>query len=152
MKNKKHSKAHEQEKQEDVDCECTERENPLDILITQALSKLKTMINVDTVIGSPVLIEDGTQVFPVIKTTVGFVAGGGEYLSNCMVKKHCTVYPFSGGTGAGFIAEPVGFLIAGKNGYEMITIKNGGIYTKLADKMADYLEKLTKESFNKNNN
>ena len=37
------------------------------------------MVDVDTVIGEPILTQDGSTVIPVSRVSFGFVAGGGEY-------------------------------------------------------------------------
>jgi len=116
----------------------------IDSLIESALGRLKTMIDVETVVGKAVELEDGSKVFPIIKVSVGFVAGGGEYASANSRLHHNRDYPFAGGTGAGFVAEPVGFLVVGNNDFKVVTIDNENAFTKLFEKAGDFLSDFEK--------
>ena len=108
------------------------RDDPVSKILEQSMVNLKNIIDVDTVMGEPVGLEDGSIIIPITKVSVGFVAGGGEYTAPCNEKKR-TAYPFSGGSGAGFSVKPIGFLV-GKNGqFELISIQEEPAYKRLAD-------------------
>lgn len=83
-------------------------------ILNDAMNNLKQVIDINTVVGKPILNEDGSTIVPVSKVYVGIVSGGGE-LNNTTTKKNVYDYPFAGGTGAGFTVCPIGFLIT-KNG------------------------------------
>ena len=55
-------------------------------LMKNAITKIKDIIDVNTVIGNPLTAVDGTMIIPITKVTVGFVAGGGEYTQNIPLK------------------------------------------------------------------
>ena len=55
------------------------RENKIKDLMETAMKDINTIIDVNTVIGKPFSINDGTTVIPVTKVTLGFMTGGGEY-------------------------------------------------------------------------
>lgn len=59
-----------------------EKEHPIETVLEQTLSKLKTIIDIDSVIGTPISTEAGETIIPLSKVTVGFVAGGGEYVEH----------------------------------------------------------------------
>lgn len=82
-------------------------ENANDIIDT-AMQRLKDVIDVNTVVGSIIVVDADTRVLPISKVSVGFVAGGGEL--NTKSKKVAKL-PFAGGSGSGFTVEPMGFLI-----------------------------------------
>ena len=108
------------------------KDDPVARILNESLGNLKNIIDVDTVMGDPVGLEDGSIIIPITKVSVGFVAGGGEYV-DCTKKKRTSSYPFSGGSGAGFSVKPIGFLV-GKNGdFKMVTIYEEPAYQKLAD-------------------
>lgn len=108
------------------------KDDPVSRILNESLGNLKNIIDVDTVMGDPVGLEDGSIIIPITKVSVGFVAGGGEYV-DCTKKKRTISYPFSGGAGAGFSVKPIGFLV-GKNGdFKMVTIYEEPAYQKLAD-------------------
>ena len=88
--------------------------HPISDLMTETMSKIKEMVDVNTIIGSPIVAADGTTVIPVSKVSFGFGAGGSEFAS-----KHAasgSPLAFGGGSGAGVTVLPVCFLVIGKDG------------------------------------
>lgn len=88
--------------------------HPISDLMTETMSKIKEMVDVNTIIGSPIVAADGTTVIPVSKVSFGFGAGGSEFSS-----KHAasgSPLAFGGGSGAGVTVSPVCFLVIGKDG------------------------------------
>lgn len=88
--------------------------HPISDLMTETMSKIKEMVDVNTIIGSPIVAADGTTVIPVSKVSFGFCAGGSEFAS-----KHAasgSPLAFGGGSGAGVTVSPVCFLVIGKDG------------------------------------
>ena len=88
--------------------------HPISDLMTETMSKIKEMVDVNTIIGNPIVAADGTPVIPVSKVSFGFGAGGREFAS-----KHAasgSPLAFGGGSGAGVTVSPVCFLVIGKDG------------------------------------
>ena len=88
--------------------------HPISDLMTETMSKIKEMVDVNTIIGNPIVAADGTTVIPVSKVSFGFGAGGSESAS-----KHAasgSPLAFGGGSGAGVTVSPVCFLVIGKDG------------------------------------
>ena len=88
--------------------------HPISDLMTETMSKIKEMVDVNTIIGNPIVAADGTTVIPVSKVSFGFGAGGSEVAS-----KHAasgSPLAFGGGSGAGVTVSPVCFLVIGKDG------------------------------------
>ena len=77
-------------------------------LINITTEKLKGLVDTDTVIGDPIIV-DGLTLIPISKTTFGVAAGGADIPA----KKEGEF--FGGGSGAGASVTPVAFL-AIKNG------------------------------------
>ena len=69
------------------------------------MENIRDMVDVNTVVGEPIVCADGSTVIPVSRVSFGFVAGGGDY-----GKPHLDKTPFGGGTGAGVSVVPIGFL------------------------------------------
>ena len=93
-------------------------------LMKNAISKIKDIIDVNTVIGNPINCLDGTMIIPITKVTVGFIAGGGEYSQNIPPKNAQKEYPFAGGSTAGFSVSPIGFLIGNSDKLKLITVES----------------------------
>ena len=73
--------------------------HPISDLMTETMSKIQEMVDVNTIIGNPIVAADGTTVIPVSKVSFGFGAGGSEFAS-----KHAasgSPLAFGGGSGAG---------------------------------------------------
>ncbi|MBR7091500.1 MAG: hypothetical protein IKC79_03530 [Clostridia bacterium] len=119
----------------------------IDEMISNAIGDIKKLVNMETVVGDAIDMGNDCKAYPIIKITVGMIAGGGEYSNKIIVRKRQS-YPFAGGTGAGFTAEPIGFLISTPNGCEMVSMqaKNAvsGVIDKLSDAMAEYIKKVAK--------
>lgn len=125
--------------------------NPILELIVNSLSNLKSVVDVDTVVGEPVDMGNGDKIFPLVKITVGYVAGGGEYTNKLSCR--CKNFPFAGGSSAGFSAEPIGFLVARKNGCELVTMENekafAGIAKNLSEAVTNFVKTKGKEGLEK---
>jgi len=96
-----------------------ENQHPISSVMQTALENIKDMVDVNTVVGEPVITGSGSTVIPVSKVSFGFVAGGGEYTKNDDPLK-----PFAGGSGAGVSLQPVGFLILNPDGVHMLPAQN----------------------------
>ncbi len=89
-------------------------EHPISNLMTETMAKIKEMVDVNTIIGKPIVTTDGTTVIPVSKVTFGFASGGSDFAA----RKSGSEAPlaFGGGGGAGVTVSPVCFLIIGADG------------------------------------
>ncbi|MDR2090479.1 MAG: sporulation protein YtfJ [Clostridiales bacterium] len=83
-------------------------------IMSQAMENLKSMIDVDTVVGKPIRAGDG-YVVPVSRVTFGFIAGGSEFNdgANGNSFRSRANYPHAGGSGSVVSINPLGFLIVG---------------------------------------
>ena len=59
--------------------------HPIENIMETTMAKLREMVNVNTIVGDPVMITGETMVLPVSKVSLGFVSGGGNTLR---VKNH----------------------------------------------------------------
>ena len=84
-------------------------------LVENSVRDLSKLVNVDTVIGTPILTASGMQIIPVTKVTMGFLSGGSDIGETKVIKEKESV-PFAGGSGAVVSLKPAGFLLDdGKN-------------------------------------
>ena len=47
--------------------------------IVKSIKDFGEILSANSVIGSPVKTDDGNTIIPVLKVTVGYLGGGGEY-------------------------------------------------------------------------
>lgn len=120
-------------------------------LLGTAVEKVKSMVDVSTIIGDPVYTEAGLTIIPVSKVTYGFATGG----TDLPTKGNKEL--FGGGGGAGITVTPIAFLLI-QNGE--VTIKHITTYDNAAERMVslvpDMFDKVTglvdkaKEDFKNN--
>ncbi len=120
-------------------------QHPIDNMMQTTMENIRDMVDVNTVVGTPVLGQNGTTIIPVSKVSFGFIAGGGEYQLEDSKKPHIPVgvdkYPFAGGSGAGVSVQPVGFLVVGDEGVKLLPAQSSGA----AERMVELLPQLIDE-------
>ena len=87
-----------------------EKNEKINSLIDSSVSKLESLVDVNSIIGKPILTASGFQVIPFSKITLGNLSGGGEY-GDVKVVKETASFPFAGGSGAVVSMKPLGFII-----------------------------------------
>ena len=117
------------------------KDNRTNQTIETTLKNLTEMIDVNTVIGTPINTKDGV-IIPISKITVGLITGGGEYGKVSLFKNNKDL-PYTGGNGSIISIKPYGFLIKDKTGYKMVSVSDTQ-YEKIIDKASDFFEKLNK--------
>ena len=53
-------------------------EHPIQGLMSTTMQKIREMVDVNTIIGEPILSPDGTVIIPVSKVSFGFASGGSD--------------------------------------------------------------------------
>lgn len=127
--------------------------HPIESLMRTTMESLKSMVDVNTVVGEAVETKDGTVIVPVSRVTFGFVAGGGdetsgEESSHNFQNQDATTQtvepenlPFTGGSGAGVSVKPVGFLVVGDGKVRFLPVDSRAIYDRLLEAAPDLLDK-----------
>ena len=96
-------------------------ENKLEDIIRTSLENIRSMIDANTVIGTPISTENGVTIIPISKVSVGYASGGLDF--NGKHKQDNLPQNFGAGGGTGVSINPVGFLVIKSNGsIEMINV------------------------------
>ncbi len=107
-------------------------------LMEGAMDKIRSMVDPNAVVGSPITTLDGTTLIPISRLTFGFASGGSD-------KTASSAKPgIWGGGGAAVKVEPVGFLLSKDGGARMLAIQPPAFTAmdRLIDMAPDLLEKL----------
>lgn len=110
-------------------------------IVESAISNLTKVAEVNTIIGKPIVTYDGSTILPISQITFAFMAGGGEYGNKNLARsfpKNNLDANFAGGSGGGATMKPIGFLVIGKNGVEMITTEGDSTLEKIIDIAKDF--------------
>ena len=124
------------------------KEHPIGNLMETTMEKIRNMIDVNTIIGTPVKTDDGTTVIPISTVSYGFAAGGSDIPSKQTTD---TKSFFGGGSGAGVSIKPVAFLCISKDGdIKLINMETGNSpIEKIAEAVPTVIDKIS-ATVNKN--
>lgn len=97
-------------------------EHPIGDLMQTAMSSIKDLVDVNTVIGEPVQATGGATIIPISKVSFGYVTAGGDLSAHEKERKPAVPvdFPFAGGSGAGVSVQPVGFLVVSGDSVRML--------------------------------
>ena len=116
------------------------KENKIESVIDVSLEKLRSIIDVNCVVGSAITLPDGSAIIPISKVSVGFVSGGGEY-NDLNAKRNSAEFPMAGGTGGGFSVSPMGFFVVSKDKFKLIRADKSTAYLGLIKNASEVLKK-----------
>lgn len=117
-----------------------EIKKPVENILEQTLKNMKSILDVDCVIGNPIVCEQ-TTIIPISKISIGFVSGGGEYEAN-KKNKAMFSYPFAGGSGGGCNLFPIGFLIITNDKVEFLKTETESNVDKIFDLINNFANSL----------
>ncbi|HNX64787.1 MAG TPA: GerW family sporulation protein [Oscillospiraceae bacterium] len=123
-------------------------EHPISGLMGITMEKIREMVDVDTVIGDPITVSDGTVIIPVSKVSFGFASGGSDLPSKTQNEL------FGGGSGAGITIQPLAFLVVSKGEVKLLQMSMNAnssnaiinMVPEVFDKISSMIKKDEKEN------
>lgn len=105
-------------------------------MLDNTISKIREMVDVNSVIGTPITTPDGVTIIPVSKVSVGFGGGGSDYTKNNEA--------FGGGAGGGVKVTPICFLIVKDGAVRMMPVAAPANTTadRIVEQVPDVLDKI----------
>lgn len=106
-------------------------------MLENTIAKIREMVDVNSVIGEPIVVGD-TTIIPVSKVSVGFGGGGSDFTKGSDA--------FGGGAGGGVKVVPICFLVVNKDGnVRMMPVPTPANTTadRLVEMVPDTLDKIT---------
>ena len=130
-----------------------QQQHPIDNMMQTTMESIRGMVDVNTVVGAPVMDQKGTTIIPISKVSFGFVAGGGEYAVEDGKQKPVPtdIFPFAGGTGAGVSVQPVGFLVVTDKQVKMLPAQTTGAMERMVELLPQLIEELIAKDEKKKN-
>lgn len=125
-------------------------ENNLKTVMDTTMDKLRTMVDADTIIGTPIVVGNIT-LLPVSRVSFGLATGGSDFPSKTNQQL------FGGGGGAGVTVNPVAFICINGDNVHMMPIYNEmntidkaiNMAPELIDKIKSLFEKKTEINIEK---
>ncbi len=114
--------------------------NHLENMMDTTMENIRQMVDVNTIIGEPVVCPDGTVIIPVSKVSYGFASGGSDLppKSNSNSQKD----NFAGGAGAGVSIQPVAFLVVNNGSVKMLNMEFDGAVDRVISMIPDAADKI----------
>ncbi|MFW5779886.1 MAG: GerW family sporulation protein [Bacillota bacterium] len=94
-------------------------------MMSKAIDSIKSMLDVDTVIGKPIFCQDNSTIIPITKMTVGFLTAGGE-MDTKYNRMKTNDLPI-GGLGGGLSITPLAYLHITNGDAKIIKIEGDGV-------------------------
>ena len=122
--------------------------NNLNNMMNTTMENIRQMVDVNTIIGEPVICPDGTVIIPESKVSYGFASGGSDLPPKTNTQKEF----FAGGSGAGVSIQPVAFLVVNNGQVKMLNMEFDGAVDRvismvpdIADKVGELFKKMSKK-------
>jgi len=111
-------------------------------MLENTIAKIREMVDVNSVIGTPITTADGVTIIPVSKVSAGFGGGGSDFVSKNANKQE---NPFGGGAGGGVSVTPIAFLIIKDGNVRMMPVATPANTTadRLVEMIPDTLDKVS---------
>lgn len=111
-------------------------DNAITSIMETTMAKMREMVDVDTIVGSPITTPDGITIIPISKVSFGFGSGGmaGANQNGGI----------NGGAGGGVKIDPIGFLVVKDGNIRMINITEpaSGAIERAIEKAPEMIDKI----------
>jgi sporulation protein YtfJ len=125
--------------------------HPIENIMQTAMAEIREMIDVNTIVGDPIISTDGSTIIPISKVSVGFVSGGGEY-GETMGSDSETTHPFAGGASSGISITPIGFLVVDEDHVQLLSVSGKSTLEKVIETMPQIIYEIKDAVANRNDN
>ena len=113
-------------------------ELPIQGLMSTTMEKIREMVDVDTIIGEPITVADGTVIIPVSKVSFGFASGGSDLPTKAQKDL------FGGGGGAGISIQPIAFLVVSNGDVKLLQMSmNANSSNAIINMVPEVLDKVS---------
>lgn len=127
------------------------KDHPIEGLMLTAMESIRSMIDVNTIIGEPIEISDNITIIPISKVGFGLAAGGSEFkdetVQGYLRKQNAEEeiqyrLPFGGGAGVGASISPVAFIVVQGDTVKLMPVEHNNCLDKILDYVPDLFEKV----------
>ena len=115
--------------------------NSLPNMLENTIAKIRELVDVNSVVGTPITTPDGVTIIPISKVSIGFGGGGSDFVSKNVNKQE---NPFGGGAGGGVKVVPIAFLIVKDGTVRMLPVAAPASTTadRVVEMVPDVLDKV----------
>ena len=112
-------------------------------MLKTSLENMGIMINVNKVVGEPILLPNNVIAIPISKVVCGYGAAGSEIDKQTKkIEVSKELYPFGGGSGGGLTLTPTALIIIKDDKVKLLSIeKENDLLDKVVDLVKDIIKK-----------
>lgn len=131
--------------------------HPIEELMRTTMENIRSMVDVNVIVGDPVETPDGSVIIPISRIVFGFAAGGSDFEvaeANGEEKKQSedSKFPFGGGSGAGVSLQPVAFLVVGGGQVKLLPVDDKAVIGRIIEMAPQIVEQIQSMMGNKSQN
>ena len=114
--------------------------NPVSEMIENTMKNMQSVIDVNSVVGKPIMADANTMIIPVAKVSYGFGGGGTD-----MVKKSAADgESFAGGVGGGTSVKAEAFLVISNGNVRIVPVAaDSSTVDKIVDLVPGMVDKIS---------
>lgn len=129
------------------------REHPIEGLMLTAMESIRSMIDVNTIVGEPIEVSNNITIIPISKVGFGLASGGSEFkdetVENYLRKQNDEEsihyqLPFGGGAGVGASISPIAFIVIQNDTVKVMPVEHNNGLDKLLDYIPDLMDRVNK--------
>ena len=116
-------------------------EHALGDIMSITMEKLRNMVDVNTIVGTPINTPDGITLIPISKVSFGFASGGSDFGA----KQTDSQIMFGGGSGAGVSIVPIAFLVVSDGNVKLLPMAAPPNTTvdRIVEMMPDIMDRIS---------
>lgn len=115
--------------------------HPINELMNSTMSKIREMMDANTVVGEPIEVG-GITIVPICKVSLGYGTGGTDFAQKNQKADHDNA--FGGGAGVGVNIVPVSFLVIKEGNVRILSVAQPASTTvdRVIDLVPDMVDKV----------
>lgn len=114
--------------------------HPISELLTISMTNIRDMIDVDTIIGDAIKIDEEVTLIPISKVKSTFITGGTDQGTKRSVEE---AYPFGGATGGTVSIVPIAFISISKKEIKLLHLdESASLLERVIDQVPELIEKI----------
>ena len=120
-----------------------EKNHPISDLMSTTMQKIREMVDVHTIIGTPIRTDAGVNPIPAPKLPFGLASGGSDFATK--TQKPEADNAFGGASGAGVKIAPVAFLIVKGDSVKLLPVAQpaGNTVDRVVELVPEMFDKVT---------
>ena len=113
------------------------QQHPIGDFTSSALNSLRSLVDVNTIVGDPITTAEGVVIIPISKVSFGYASGGSDLPTQNPAEL------FGGATGGGVTIQPLAFLVISGGDVKLLQMQTAkSTSDRIVNAVPDVLDKV----------